>query len=64
MKTIEQATKVIYETLSYVYCDSCRGGNKKFINENPDYCDDCHRKYQSWGISESTANDLAKKILG
>lgn len=27
------------------------------------YCDDCHRKYNGWGISMQTSKRIAKEIL-
>ena len=27
------------------------------------YCDNCHRKYNGWGISMYTSNEIAKEIL-
>ena len=47
--------ELIYDELSYAYCDNCRNA----IDGN---CDDCHRKYQNWGISKETAEFLERKI--
>lgn len=39
---------IIYDTLGYMYCDNCRNA----IDGN---CDECHRKYNNWGVSMETA---------
>lgn len=51
---------MIYDSVDYMYCDNCR-----FNSEMDNYdgaCDDCHRKYNGWGISQSESEWLASKI--
>ena len=57
---------MIYESLDYMYCDNCRFGSeiKESDCKKGMYgCDDCHRKYNGWGISKKEANRLAKQIM-
>ena len=59
--TKEQISDLIYNWLDYMYCDNCR-----FDSEisGTDACEDCHRKYNGWGISRTTCDLLAEKIFG
>ncbi len=41
------------EKLSHAYCDNCGSQN----------CDECHRKYQNWKISLSTAEEIVDKFI-
>ena len=50
---------LIYDMLDYMYCDNCRFNSEK---QDTSACDDCHRKYNGWGISRSTSDYLASKI--
>ena len=62
--TREEMAKVIYEELGYMYCNNCRY-NSEIGEDAPDYgCDDCHRKYNGWGISMAEASRIAKMIGG
>lgn len=54
-KKIIKIKEILLDNLSYAYCDNC--------GTDEDGCDDCHRKYQNWCLSESTAEDLAKQIV-
>ena len=60
----EKIAEIIYEELPYMYCDNCRYATE--IAADPDRifspCDDCHRKYNSWGISMSEAKRIADII--
>lgn len=60
----EGVAKIIYDNLSYMYCDNCRF-NSEINEEDSDEwsCDDCHRKYNGWGISMQTSRRIAKDIL-
>lgn len=60
----EGIAKIIYDNLSYMYCDNCRF-NSEINEEDSDEwnCDDCHRKYNGWGISMQTSMRIAKDIL-
>ncbi len=57
---------MIYESLDHMYCDNCRFGSeiKEADCEEGMYgCEDCHRKYNGWGISKKEANRLVKQIM-
>lgn len=62
--SIEKIAEIIYEELPYMYCDNCRYATE--ITEDPDRiftpCDDCHRKYNGWGISMNEAKRIAHII--
>lgn len=60
----EGIAKIIYDSLSYMYCDNCRF-NSEINEEDSDEwgCDDCHRKYNGWGISMQESRCIAKDIL-
>jgi hypothetical protein len=57
----KQISKIIYEELSYIYCDNCRHVYA-YKNEEIDPCEECHRKYMQWEISESFCNAIAERI--
>lgn len=52
----EQIIKILLDTLCYAYCDNC--GCK-----TDEECGVCYRKYQNWRLGESTAAEIADKIL-
>lgn len=57
---------MIYDSLDHMYCDNCRFNSeiKESDCEEGMYgCEDCHRKYNGWGISKKEANRLAKQIM-
>lgn len=56
---IDKIAQIIYDNLPYMYCDNCRY-NSEIKNEYG--CEDCHRKYNSWGISMATAKGIAEEI--
>lgn len=58
----EKFTQYLMSTVDYVYCNNCRG-NDPCDDIDPDFCEDCHRKYMSWAISHRTAEMLAEKAL-
>lgn len=47
-----------------MYCDNCRF-NSEINEEDSDEwgCNDCHRKYNGWGISMQKSRRIAKDIL-
>lgn len=52
---------IIYKELNYMYCDNCRY-NSEIVDKdeygcNPN-CEDCHRKYNGWGISRKEAERI------
>lgn len=71
MNNIEKKQMIagfIYNKLNYMYCDNCRFDSeidrKKYEELNGYWaCEDCHRKYNGWGISKAVADSLAKEII-
>lgn len=53
---------IIYRELNYMYCDNCRYNNHTPLeDENGDNpCEDCHRKYNGWGISREEAERIER----
>lgn len=63
----QKISDIIYDQLNYMYCDNCRFNSElnreQFEKENGYWgCEDCHRKYNGWGISRFECNSLARKI--
>ena len=59
----ERIAEIIYEQLSYAYCDNCRYALE--IPEDEDRfspCDECYRKYNNWGISMAEAKRIVERI--
>ena len=56
MKTIEEITKILLNEFSSVYCHNCAADDECC-------CDECHRKYVYWKLSEYSAIQIAEKIL-
>lgn len=56
MKTIEEITEILLNEFSSVYCHNCAADGERC-------CDECHRKYMYWKLSEYSAIQIAKKIL-
>ena len=59
---------LIYNDLCYMYCDNCRFNVEISEEESIERlgywsCEDCHRKYNGWGVSQATAEYLAKEIM-
>lgn len=59
----DDVAKIIYDNLNYMYCDNCRCNSEIEKNSYEYGCDDCHRKYNGWGISMQTSKRIAKEIL-
>lgn len=57
---MKQFTDYIKNKLDSVYCYNCKGNDD---DVEPDFCDDCHRKYMNWEISDYTANQIAEKAF-
>lgn len=53
-----EIVNLLLEELSYAYCDNCR-----YLIYEDDACDNCHRKYSGWSLSEDTAVYLARRII-
>lgn len=67
-KLKEKISNLIYETLRYMYCDNCRFNSEISEEESMKKygywgCEDCHRKYNGWGISKNCCNILANEII-
>lgn len=56
---VDKIAQIIYDRLPYMYCDNCRYNSEI---EDEYGCEDCHRKYNGWGISMATAKSIAKEI--
>lgn len=57
---MKQFTDYIENELSSVYCYNCKGNDN---DVEQDFCDDCHRKYMNWSISENAKNGIAEKAI-
>lgn len=53
--------KILTDELCYCYCDNCEFGDWDKYQDIG--CDNCHRKYQNWRLSEETAKRLAEQII-
>jgi uncharacterized Zn finger protein (UPF0148 family) len=53
----EIVSKIIFDSLGYIYCPNCRYNNER------DNCDDCHRKAMGWEISKEFSEEMADEIL-
>ena len=65
----QKIADLLYKELNYMYCDNCRFNSEITEKESLDKygywgCEDCHRKYNGWGISQSECNRLARVIGG
>ena len=58
---VELLTKKIQETLSSIYCDTCRHYSDDAGCD--DSCSICNRKAMRWGMNHSSATELAKSLL-
>ena len=55
---------IIYNALDYMYCDNCRFSSEIKESDSDEWCcDECHRKYNGWGVSMRKSNRIAKEIL-
>ena len=66
-ETQQQISDLLYKEIGYMYCDNCRFNSEISEEEsNEEYgywgCEDCHRKYNGWGISKAKCDSLARKI--
>lgn len=63
-KNAQTIADLLYEEIGYMYCDNCRF-NSEIKEEDTDEwgCDECHRKYNGWGISRAESERIAKKIV-
>lgn len=60
----DDIASIIYGTLDHMYCDNCRFNSEIKESDNGEWnCDECHRKYNGWGVSMQESNRIAKEIL-
>nr|UVX50457.1 MAG: hypothetical protein [Bacteriophage sp.] len=60
----DDIANIIYGILDHMYCDNCRFNSEIKESDNGEWnCDECHRKYNGWGISMQESNKIAKEIL-
>lgn len=59
----DDVAKIIYDNLNYMCCDNCRCNSEIKKDSDECGCEDCHRKYNGWGISMQTSKRIAKEIL-
>lgn len=60
----DKIANIIYNELSYMYCDNCRYAFEIGEDDPTWNCDECYRKYNSWGISMAEAEHIAEMIGG
>lgn len=63
----QDVSNIIYSNLGYMYCDNCRFNSEISEKESDEkfgywICEDCHRKYNGWGISRVECDKLARII--
>lgn len=58
----DRVAKILTDELCYCYCDNCEFGDWDKYQDTR--CGNCYRKYQNWQLSEGTAKELAKQIIG
>ena len=63
----KQISDLLYDEIGYMYCDNCRFNYEVSEEEAIEIygcwgCEDCHRKYNGWGISRAECDNLARKI--
>lgn len=51
------------DELFYMYCDNCRYRNDSIDEYETDHCENCHRKYNGWGISKEVAEAIEERCL-
>lgn len=60
----DDIANIIYGTLDHMYCDNCRFSSEIKESDSDEWnCDECHRKYNGWGVSMQESNRIAKEIL-
>ena len=60
----DDIANIIYNTLNYMYCNNCRFNSEIKESDSDEWnCDECHRKYNGWGVSMQESNRIAKEIL-
>lgn len=56
--TKEEISKLIYYELNNAYCSNCRYQKENDLS----ICEECHRKYIGWAVSEEKCDLIAEKI--
>lgn len=60
----DDIAKIIYSIIDHMYCDNCRFSSEIKESDSDEWnCDECHRKYNGWGVSMQESNKIAKEIL-
>lgn len=60
----DDIASIIYGALDHMYCDNCRFSSEIKESDSDEWnCDECHRKYNGWGVSMQESNRIAKEIL-
>ena len=60
----DDIAKIIYNILDHMYCDNCRFNSEIKESDSDEWnCDECHRKYNGWGVSMQESKRIAKEIL-
>ena len=57
----EKITKILTDELCYCYCDNCKYCDYETYGDR--FCDECHRKYSNWKLSQNTAAIIADEII-
>lgn len=62
-ENVQKIADLLYKEIGYMYCDNCRF-NSEIKEEDTDEwgCDECHRKYNGWGISRAESERIATEI--
>ena len=60
----DDIANIIYSALDHMYCDNCRFNSEIKESDSDEWnCDECHRKFNGWGVSMQESNKIAKEIL-
>lgn len=61
---IKKIADLLYKEIDYMYCNNCRFDSEIREKDSDEWnCDECHRKYNGWGISRAESNRIARKIM-
>lgn len=61
---VQKIAELLYEEIDYMYCNNCRFDSEIREEDSDKWkCDECHRKYNGWGISKAESERIAKKIM-
>ena len=52
-ENVQEIAELLYNEIGYMYCDNCRFSSEIIEEDSDEWkCDECHRKYNGWGISK------------